>query len=279
MRQRPSILSVTIGLLLAVFTLLPAAVNVKTVGGVPIANVKTVGGVARASVKTIGGVDNTSGGGGGTITFPLTPVEGDFSITQSPVVNYPSSLEANDIIYVVFTSGAHDSSGTPPTGFTKLDEEDAAGTSTSIFWKRSAGGETSDTWTTIFAAAELGVYVTFAARGAEVTGDPHDATTVATNSGSTTAKDQAITTVTANAMVIGVFGFQNATASAYTVAQDGSQTEHIGDSTTPDGFVDAGNHQITVAFLQNDTADSQNIGIDLGTATTSADWAIALKPE
>lgn len=63
MRRNPSVIATTIGLLLAAFTLLPAAVNVKTVGGVPIANVKTVGGVAKANVKSIGGVDNTGGGG------------------------------------------------------------------------------------------------------------------------------------------------------------------------------------------------------------------------
>lgn len=63
MYRNPSVIAVAIGLLLATIALLPAAVNVKTVGGVSRANVKTVGGVALANVKSIGGVDNTSGGG------------------------------------------------------------------------------------------------------------------------------------------------------------------------------------------------------------------------
>jgi hypothetical protein len=100
--------------------------------------------------------------------------------TQSPLVNYPE-VDENDILLAVFsTNSIHNTSGTPPNGWAKLDEVDqpAVDQSGSVFWKRATASEpASETWTNIFDATEIGLCVVVAYRGCITTGSPVDVST------------------------------------------------------------------------------------------------------
>lgn len=100
--------------------------------------------------------------------------------TQSPLVNYPE-VDENDIMLAIFsTNTAHSTPGTPPTGWTKLNEVDQTliDNSGSVFWKRATAAEpASETWTNIFDATEVGLVVVVAYRGCIESGSPVDVST------------------------------------------------------------------------------------------------------
>lgn len=218
-------------------------------------------------------------GGGGGPTLPLTPTSGETTVTTGPTVTLPTGILANDIIYVVFTTNNHNSTNTTyPTWTEAVPEIDGAGVSSSIYYSRASGGETTFTFTNLFDTSELGTYTAFVVRGAITTGNPIEAN-INETSGSGTAKDVAVTSLSANAAIIGIIGFPNSSAAAYTTTYDASPdaiTEHVGSNTTPTGFVDAGNHQNTIGFFINGAPDSGNIGLDLGTAAAACEFALAI---
>lgn len=218
----------------------------------------------------------SSGGGGGAIAF-VAAAESVFGVTASPTVTYPS-VQANDIILVFFQSGAHDSSGTPPSGWTKIGERDGADGSCSVFWKRASGSETSETWTNIFAATELGVTIAIAYRNCLTSGDVIDAS-LSEAPGAGTAKDISSSTITNNAMIVASFSGPNSTASPFTFTFDNPINSRVNSGTSPDGFDDAGNQQIAIGDLLKETAGTQNMGGDWSSSFSGCEWWIALKPQ
>lgn len=83
--------------------LLPAAQNVKTVGGVALANVKTVSGVAIANVKSIGGVDNTSGGACDTVAQSFETSDGTSTSSQQYVANLITASGSHVVCAIAMT--------------------------------------------------------------------------------------------------------------------------------------------------------------------------------
>lgn len=216
------------------------------------------------------------GGGGIEFHAAAQSLDAGFNATASPTVIYPA-VDAGDIILVALrSSDDHNSSGTPPTGFTKITEQDGPGGSMSVFWKRASGSETSEAWTDIFAATESGVALAVSYAGCLASGNVIDASLGETSSTST-AKDISQNTATANAMVVCFVGFDCAGA-AYTVAWDGGITERVVDDSTPSGYSDARNVQITSGDILVASPGAQNMGLDLGTTTSAEEVWVALKP-
>lgn len=199
--------------------------------------------------------------------------DGDvFTTTQSPVTDPPAGIQDGDIILAIFTSNTvHDSSGTPPTGWTKIAEVDEnSDSSTSVFWKR-ASSEGATTWTNIFATTETGLWATVAYRGCVASGDPQDATATTETSTSGTAKDTpSITTVTANAMVIGIIG-TDPPDNALTFTWDGGIDERVDGTGTSNAYIAVGDKILA-------SPGATTLGGDLSAADTAAEFTIALKP-
>lgn len=211
------------------------------------------------------------------ITF-VAAAGDNFSVSTGPFVAAPAGIQSNDILISIWVSDTvHDSTGTPPTGWTKIIEHDnGTDSSTSVFWKRSDGTETSINFADIFAATESGREIMLAYRGCFATGDPQDATAVSGAESSTPWDTPSITTVTDDALVIGIFGADPG-SDPYTFVWDAGISERIDSDTTPTGqnallaYIAIGDKIITPAA-------ATTLGGDVSVADSASAIAIALKP-
>jgi hypothetical protein len=167
------------------------------------------------------------------------------------------------------TGNAHNSTGTPPTGWTKILEQDPGSGSLSMFWKRAGASEpASEAWTSIFDAIEISGWVVAAYSGCTTSGSPIDVSG-SKASGYGTAKDISATSVTNDAMAVSAIATsQN---SGFSFTWDGGITEredaHIG----AEVYITIGDEIIS-------TAGVYSMGGDMNLATFATEATIALKP-
>jgi len=168
-----------------------------------------VGVLDLADPVFLGGTVNDEVGGGGSVSFRAAQTSEFTSATASPTISYPTAV-ANDIwLCAIVTDTIHDSTGTPPTGWTKLYEVDVlTDTSTSVFWKRATGSEgASEEWTSIFAATERGAVAVVAYSGCTTSGSPiEDSAQDVSASPTNTPTTPSVTTSGTNRMIVGFFG-------------------------------------------------------------------------
>lgn len=211
------------------------------------------------------------------ITF-VAAAGNNYSGSASPTTSVPAGVADNDILLAFFTTDTvHDTTGTPPTGWTKIGEGDVgADSSTSVFWKRAASEPASYAWTSIFAASETGIAIMLAYQGCFATGDPQDAAAVFGTESSTPWDTGAIVTVTDNALCVGAFG-ADPNSDPYTFAWDAGITERIDSDTSPTGqngmsaYLAIGDKIITPPA-------STTLGGDSSVGDTPVSVIIALKP-
>lgn len=168
--------------------------------------------------------------GGGVITESSPPpvvstnisftssTAGSFSGTTSPNIAYPETLE-NDILIVVLAGDTvTSSSGTPPTGWTKLDQVEHGTTGTiHIFWKRAAiTPVTSEVWTNLLSAGTTGIFTALGYRGCITNASPIDVSLTGSQSGSISWSTGSITTTGTDRMAIGIFGGDLASGISFT---------------------------------------------------------------
>jgi hypothetical protein len=157
--------------------------------------------------------------------------------TTSPTISYPT-VTANDIMLMaVATDTLHTTSGTPPTGWTKIHEIDLASSdaSMSTFWKRAGSSEpSSEAWTSIFDANETGVAVVFAIRGCTTSGSPFDVTNAEGSTGANASHSIDITTTVNNCRVVAVFGM-DPQADPSTFSWNSPITKRVDGDTSPTG--------------------------------------------
>lgn len=217
---------------------------------------------------------------GGPIEYVGATVD-TFSATRSPTVNYPTVLANDIIITVMATDTPATFSGTPPgSGWTEEDEADDAlpdGT-TVVFWKRAAGGETSEAWTNIMAANEDGVVATVVFRNCKTSGSPFNQAATPVSGGSVTNHDcPTVTTTVDGCMVVGILGIDPA-SSTRTYTWDAGWDERVGYATTPSGV----NGLLGAIYIGSDlqtTAGASTPGGDFNSAEHAAKFTYALEPQ
>ena len=200
-------------------------------------------------------------------------------VDVSPVVNVPAGVADGDILIAYFvTNSDHNTSGTPPSGWTKIGEVDqTTDTSLSAFWRRASSEPASHTFTSIFDAPESGLSVCLAYRGCFATGDPQDVAALTGVLGNGTAWDTAsITTVTDGAMVVATFGTDPA-SDPYTFVWDGGITERIDSDTTPSGQNGTISYQVVGDDIR-EVAGGGSLGGDVSVADNAIYILVALKP-
>lgn len=202
----------------------------------------------------------------------------NFASSPSPAaVDEPAGCADGDILLIYFvTDTVHDTTGTPPTGWTKIAEVDnGTDSSMSVFWKRRSGAE-SATWTNIFGANEAGRWVMLSYRGCFATGDPQDVAAVTGPESGTAWDTAAIVPTTDSCMLVAAFGCDPA-SDPYTFAWAGGITERIDSDTTPTGQ-NALLAYIAIGDKIVSPAASTSLGGTSSVSDTSSYVIIALKP-
>lgn len=202
---------------------------------------------------------------------------GNFTSAATITTSEPAG-SADDDIFLLFlvTDSNHNSSGTPPTGWTKIVETDSGtDASMSSFWGRRSGSM-SHTWTSIFDATESGRWVMLSYRGCFASGDPQDVTAVAGTDSGTSWDTAAIVPTTDNCMVVAAFGADPG-SDPYTFAWDGGIDERIDSDTTPTGQNGTSSY-LAVGDTIVTPAGSTTLGGDSSVTDTPAYVIIALKP-
>lgn len=196
--------------------------------------------------------------------------------SQSPTLNYPAVSENDIMVAFLVTSSVHNTSGTPPTGWTKILQQDGDFDGLSMFWKRAGASEpASEVWTTIYDAFENTLAIVSAYSGCLLSGDVIDISASGITA-SQTAADQGATTTTDNAMAITIV-CANPTGSEPTFTWDSGPTERIGNGTTPTG-VNGSNQAVYIADELLGAAGAYSHGGDASEANTWITATIALKP-
>lgn len=210
------------------------------------------------------------------ITF-VAAIGASFSGTASlSSIGEPAGSQNGDLLlYFMVTDTNHNTTGTPPTGWTKIGEQDSGtDTSMSVFRKIRSGVE-AENWTNIFDATETGRVIMLGYRGVDQT-TPMDAAAVFGTESATAWDTGSITTVTANAMCVAAFGADPA-SDPYTFAWDAGITERIDSDTTPTGQ-NALSAYIAIGDKIIVTPAATTLGGDCSVSDTAASVIIALRP-
>jgi len=193
---------------------------------------------------------------------------------------YPAAVENNDIALAYFqTETPGNATGTPPSGWTKLDETDTSDATTVIYWRRCDGTEDAqvDTWTSLWDAGERGVSFIATFSGCVTSGSPIDASDYSSSASGTSKSLGAITTTTANTLIVAAMGTDPG-SSGQTCAWDSPATERVDSDITPSG--DNGTLGIVwIATAPKVAAGSQTITATLSASEVVAESLIALLPE
>lgn len=187
-------------------------------------------------------------------TVSTSPIEFVGSDTQEifgvndAYADYPPGVLAGDIVIVVFaTDTIHNASGTPPAGWTKLDQVDAGTDTTgSSFWKRlTVDGEAGETFTDIFDAPESGASVTVVYRNCIASGSPINASS-ATSAGSSSTWTGSVTPTIDNSMVVALYGADAPTGFASTwISGNDERADYLASSLT--GYITAADKLVATA--------------------------------
>lgn len=205
----------------------------------------------------------------------------NFAATRSPTVNLPV-VNDNDIMILILSSDtSHDSNGSLPSGWTKLDmESDVLPDHTSsTFWKRAVSGDSGGTvsFANVFAATEDGIAVVVAYRNCVATGSPFNAEG-SVGGGNITGHDTpSITPSINNCMIVGIITIDpGATPRAFT--WDGGIDERVGSGTSPSGQ----NGTLAAVYVADQiqaTAAPITLGGDFATAEHASRYTYALTPQ
>jgi hypothetical protein len=203
---------------------------------------------------------------------------GGFSVTQTPGYVDPSGVASGDIVIVYFvTNSTHNSSGTPPTGWTKIAQINGAANdeTMSAFWKRHPA--TSDTFTNLFDATETGRSVIVAYRGCIDSGDPLSVAAITAGIAAGTAWDTgSITPADNDCMLVAAFGC-DPTSNPYTFTWDAGVTERVDSDTTPSGQTNTEAY-IAIGDKILATPAATTLGGDVSVSDSAASIILALKP-
>jgi hypothetical protein len=204
-----------------------------------------------------------------------------FSSTQSPTILYPPAVADDIWVLSLPTNTPHNTTGTPPTGWTKKSEHDegTGDSSTSIFWKRATGSEgTSEVWTTIFDAAESGGGLIVVIRGCKTSGDPFDTDDTVESGADSTAQDiTGITTSVNNVLLLAIIGI-DPPAGGPVFTWDGGITERVDSDTVPSGKF-GGNAAVNIATkVQVSAGATGSLGGDFDTTEPTAKFLYGLLP-
>ena len=195
--------------------------------------------------------------------------------TASPTVNYPSTVADEIMLAFYVTNSASNASGTPPSGWTKVEEADGTDESAGVFWRRATGSEpASETWTNIFDASESSLWIVLTYEGCITSGSPIDVSANDT-SGFGSSKSIGATTVTNRCMALGMFGIDpgGTILATYT----GGSTKRIDSDTTPSGQ-DGTLNYMTIGEKIVAPAGAYTIDCTLDTSETASEVTLSLKP-
>jgi hypothetical protein len=134
----------------------------------------------------------------------------DFSAPTDITVNIPA-VSANDILLLLCTSDTQgDATSSPPSGWTKIAEEDGPQvfiSTVAAYWKRASASAsaTTEVWSAFYSDAEDHYVWVGAYSGCVTSGSPVDAYGQA-NAGYATPWSVPITTTTADTMIVTIIG-------------------------------------------------------------------------
>lgn len=215
------------------------------------------------------------------VTTPVTAITfvgsttGSFSGTVSPTITYPTAVQ-NDILIVIMASDSSpDSNGTPPTGWTKLDQTEhspASPTSTvHTFWKRATATViTSETWPNILSVGPATVFASLCYRGCITTESPIDVSSTGSSAFTGLLSTGNITTSGTDRMLVGIFGGDIVQTTTFTWGAGISErVEIIGAGST--GAIAAGDILVSSAGTYSMTCTPSS-------GVSAARFIYALKP-
>lgn len=190
----------------------------------------------------------------------------------------PGSQDDDILLNFIVTDTNHNTTGTPPTGWTKIAEIDSGtDTTMSVFWKRRSGAE-SNTWSSIFDANETGRAVTVGYRGCVASGDPLDVAAVTGTESGTAWDTGAITPVTNDCMLVAAFGC-DPNSDPYMFAWDPDVTERVDSDTTGTTTGQNGTSSyVAIGDRILATPAATTLGGDCSVSDTPATIVLALKP-
>lgn len=200
-----------------------------------------------------------------------------FDTVRGFTIAEPAGCADDDtLLLATATDAAHSTSGTPPTGWTKIGQVNAGSNDTtlSVFWKRRIGAE-SATWTNIFAANAAGISVLAAYRGCEPATPLDVAPVFSTISFDDVWPTALITPLTANAKLVGIFG--NDPNAAYTFTWDAPTTDFVDSDTTPSGLF-AGTGYIVIGDRDLATPAATRVQGTVSDTDQAAACIVALRP-
>lgn len=193
------------------------------------------------------------------------------SSSQSPDVNIPA-VSVNDIL--IFYCATYDNASptsSPPSGWTKIIEQDSSsiyGSTVAAYWKRASGSAsaTTETWTALYPNNES-VYIWVGAySGCLTSGSPIDVS-VGGGWSTGTSQSNSFSTTVDNAMVVSMAGVYNQST---TWSPDGEIVDLE--------FKDNINAWASVNGNIESTAGSKTVTASWSAGTRSAIVTLALKP-
>ena len=215
-----------------------------------------------------------SGGGPTSITLEDSAVTTaiDFSSPVNVDVNIPA-VSANDILLLFCTTNDYsEPTSSPPAGWTKIAEKDAASTNISTvaaYWKRasSSASATTETWSSFFAQSEVYYVWVGAYSGCVTSGSPVDAYGSSTVSFGTPWSVN-VTTTTADTMIVTISGNTNPNI---------THTWYDGTELIDTAYFSA-NATVSINEKLEATAGSKTRTVTPSVTTGNAMIAVALKP-
>ena len=159
-----------------------------------------------------------SGGGGSTgitLEASATTTAVSYATPTNIDVNIPAVSTDDILLLLVATGDVSDPTTSPPSGWTKITEQDGASSSqstTAAYWKRASSGSTAttETWSSFFPYGEYYYIWVGAYSGCVTSVSPVDAYgSSATNYGTPWSVN--VTTNTSNAMIVAISGSAQST--------------------------------------------------------------------
>jgi len=217
-----------------------------------------LGAIARKNVASSGGIAY------------VDSAETYNSFSSGPTVNYPTVSENDIMLAWAVSNDNHNTTGTPPTGWTKILEVDGTYQSVSVFWKRAGASEpSSEAWTSIFDAIEQSAWEVLAYSGCVNSGSPID-NSFSESSGFDAAKDIASTSVNNNSMGVACFATSAGTAFPFTF--DGGIMERV-DANLGSAL------NVAIGDSVVETAGAYSLGGDYSSATFAVEAVVGLIPQ
>ena len=229
----------------------------------------------RTALYNGGKVLAPSSGGGGSTAITLETSAATTGINYSGAttinVNIPA-VSANDILILYSaTYDAADATSSPPSGWTKIREQDCSsiyGSTIAVYWKRASGSAiaTTETWTSFYSANEAYYVWVGAYSGCVTSTSPIDVDAGGTASYASSVATSFTTTVD-NAMVVSMIGVYD---SATTWSPDGE----IVDVEFNSGL----NAHASISESIESSAGSKTVTGTFGGSGRSSIVSVALKP-